>query len=69
MTPQEKAEDLFKKMYQTRSVAGSDVTKYFAKQSALVAVDEIMLSHQMSVMCEDIVIDYWKEVKQEIEKL
>ena len=39
MTPKEKAEDLFKKMYQVRSVAGSDITKYFAKQSALVAVD------------------------------
>ena len=31
MEPKEKAEELFKKMYQTRSVAGSDVTKYFAK--------------------------------------
>jgi hypothetical protein len=69
MSPQEKADDLFKKMYQVRSVAGSDITKYFAKQSALVAVNEIILSHQMSVMCEDIVIDYWTEVKQEIEKL
>jgi hypothetical protein len=65
MTPQEKADDLFRKMYQTHSVAASDITKYFAKQCALITVDEI-LSLFISE-CED--TKYWKQVKQEIEKL
>ena len=74
MTPQEKADDLFRKMYQVRSVAASDITKHFAKQSALIAVDEIII--EMSYYfdrydCTDTLskIEYWQEVKQEIEKL
>lgn len=65
MTPKEKAEELFKKMYQVRSVAGSDITKYFAKQSALVAVDEILNLDYFSIEARE----YWQQVKQEIEKL
>ena len=42
MTPQEKAKELFDKMYQTHSASASDITKYFAKKCALVAVDEIL---------------------------
>jgi len=71
MTPQEKAEELFKKMYQVRSVAGSDITKYFAKQSALVAVDEILNWHLefLFISKESVGHQYWLDVKQEIEKL
>ena len=92
MTPKEKAEELFKKMYQVRSVAGSDITKYFAKQSALVAVDEIMnikgnlnfdyvwyeqretdinnwLDTESIVPIRMHALEYWLQVKQEIEKL
>lgn len=65
MTPKEKAEELFKKMYQVRSVAGSDITKYFAKQSALVAVDEILNLDYFSIEGRE----YWQQVKQEIEKI
>lgn len=65
MTSKEKAEELFKKMYQVRSVAGSDITKYFAKQSALVAVDEILNLDYFSIEGRE----YWQQVKQEIEKL
>lgn len=71
MTPKEKAEKLFKKMYQVRSVAGSDITKYFAKQSALVAVDEIISEIEPSISMDVIEarIKYWQEVKQGIQKL
>jgi len=65
MTPQEKAQELFHKMYQTHSASASDITKYFAKQCALIAVDEI-LSLFISE-CED--TKYWNQVKLEIEKL
>jgi len=70
MTPQEKADDLFRKMYQVRSVAASDITKHFAKQSALIAVDEI-LEEALGLDDNDYQskFDYWLEVKQEIEKL
>ena len=74
MTPKEKADDLFRKMYQVRSVAPSDITKYFAKQSALIAVDEIIIEMSDYFDRYDCTytlskIEYWQEVKQEIEKL
>jgi hypothetical protein len=73
MTPKEKAEELFKKMYQVRSVSGSDITKYFAKQCALIAVDEIIDSytneHSYGYITSDRIIPYWQEVKTEIENL
>jgi hypothetical protein len=77
MTAKEKAEELLDKMY--------GVTDYQAKQSALVAVDEIINSYPHSYEIEkektknneDITIitniksniGYWQEVKTEIEKL
>jgi hypothetical protein len=63
MTPKEKAEELFKKMYQVRSVAGSDITKYFAKQCALIAVDELLEECRLERDW------YWDIVKTEIENL
>ena len=74
MTPQEKADDLFRKMYQTHSVSPSDITKYFAKQCALIAVDEIMYNNLMEYPQHSMIYsphknDYWQQVKQEIEKL
>lgn len=70
MTPKEKANELFEKMYQVRSVAGSDITKYFAKQSALIAVDEILNTIEYSSQADEMAKTiYWNEVKQEIEKL
>jgi hypothetical protein len=67
MTPKEKAEELVKKMYAVHSNSASDITLHFAKQCALVAVDE---------MIEELIVTdfanrfpYWQEVKQEIEKL
>jgi hypothetical protein len=70
MTPQEKARELVDKMY--------GVTDYQAKQSALIAVDEIISSSPSLPILgdggtygEDIELSnkYWQEVKQEIEKL
>ena len=64
MTPKEKADDLFRKMYQTHSVSPSDITKYFAKQCALVAVKEIRYTHYDSITTM-----WWDDVEREIEKL
>lgn len=73
MTPKEKAQEL----YNTYEQLGRDFTRgvsmnEFAKQCALIAVDEIIKSnphsnpmntHGFSTMA------YWQEVKHEIEKL
>lgn len=74
MSPKEKAEELFRKMYEVRTVAASDISKYFAKQCALIAVDEILdnfgsLVGDKTHYCNYLTTQYYQEVKQEIEKL
>jgi hypothetical protein len=74
MTPKEKADDLVKKMYAVHSNTASDITLYFAKQCALIAVDEIceILEDNGFTFIEyhdRTTIEYWLQVKQEIEKL
>lgn len=66
MTPQEKAQELIDKM-------SFETHKYNAKHCALIAVDEILKANPTKVT-ENAVwfklnIEYWKEVKKEIEKL
>ncbi len=70
MTPREKADELVKRMYAVRSNSASDITLYFAKQSALVAVDEILDAidwHEYEVPNNQ--LEHWLEVQKEIEKL
>ena len=64
MTPKEKAEELVNKYDETLTYLES---KSKAKQCALIAVDEIIKleKHHM----HDSWVEYWKQVKQEIEKL
>ena len=70
MTPQENAKELVNYMgisvsYGTNYTGGDDIPMYrnqYAKECALIAVDEI-LSIQV------VKNGYWQEVKQEIEKL
>jgi hypothetical protein len=65
MTPKEKAEQLFGKFYEL------PVNHATAKDSALIAVDEIIAQIEPSVSMDVISarIKFWQEVKQEIEKL
>jgi hypothetical protein len=74
MTPKEKAHELINK-FLLYSDDGDLKNKYWkirnAKQCALIAVDEI-LDDDMYGMEEEYFenrIDYWEQVKQEIEKL
>jgi len=60
MTPKEKAEDLFNKFLRVEY-------PFAAKHCALIAVDEILKITWVDKFLT--VEDYWKEVKQEIEKL
>ena len=58
-------------MYKVHSDSVSDITLHFAKQCALIAVDEILKTfipkNKPNYISEE--ITYYKEVKQEIEKL
>jgi hypothetical protein len=73
MTPKEYADWLFRKMYGVRTVAPSDISKYFAKWSALVAVDEMIriapwggdIDNEM----QDDSKEYYMKVKEELEKI
>lgn len=78
MTPKEKAKELVDKMYYSRSsdeyiqISAWDISK----QCALIAVDEIINTLNSDIRDLDVrgnilldLIDYWREVKQEIEQL
>lgn len=63
MTPENKAKELVDKYWDiTISMDELDYTS--AKQCALIAVDEIL-----NVLFQHHKIDYWKQVKEEIEKM
>jgi len=69
MTPKEKAKELFDKF--ELSCAGilcfDDDWEALAKLCALIAVDEILKNDTIFLYVHH--LDFWKEVKQEIEKL
>ena len=77
MTPKEKAQELIYKFstpikvfdYLENCVIHVDSSK--AKGHALVAVDELIKSHYLLTNTNDTShsINYWKEVKQEIQNL
>ena len=75
MTPKEKAVELVRKYYTFGiNKEGQSLSWYECKQCALIAVDEIDLLLQKSTLKDDpysnlSALEYWKEVKQEIEKL
>jgi hypothetical protein len=69
MTPKEKAIQIYTKMY--NEIYTSYGTDFVVRQCALVAVDEIISLNIFDYYESDrsIRIEYWQEVKQEIEKL
>lgn len=76
MTPREKAKELFRKFVaptqQWDDVDGYITDKYNAKQCALITVNEIINSNPHSNPMNTngfSTMDYWMEVKQEIDKL
>lgn len=80
MTPKEKAEELFNKMYEkiedtTAGMFEEDIAyidiRYnrTAKQCAIIAVDEILKSRPFITDSQIEYNEYWQEIKQEIKKL
>ena len=72
MNPKEKAKNIVE-TYKYRDVRGLTIERMslsLAKQCALICVDEIMQYIQMPVSIPyEHSFEYWKEVKQEINKL
>jgi hypothetical protein len=70
MTPKEKATELFEKMLSTDKVDNySFVSNNVAKQCALICVDEIIKEVTPKVSIYTYKLQYWQEVKQNIENL
>ena len=76
MTPKEKAEDFYSKYYnRIEHALSEDVSgfeKDIVKHLVLIAVDEIIFANPHSNPFNTEVystMEYWQEVKQEIEKL
>jgi hypothetical protein len=69
MTPKEKALELVDKM--KYPVGGVYIISHIANELALIAVDEVISADWYIPTFEDYKkwTSYWKEVKQEIEKL
>ena len=62
MTPKEKAEELVNKFSHFTVQEKWELKNYYAMECALIAVDEIINNVELYST-------YWKEVKEEIEKL
>jgi len=72
MTAKEKARELRDKMYlKIPSVYDPNMLPHYpiAKEMALIAVDEIISIKLLWYQKDTKELDYWQEVKQEIEKL
>ena len=69
MEAKEKAKELVERMYQVHSSSASDITWYFAKQCALIAVNEILNHHSQEQGLYRIDTYYWKQIKIEINNL
>ena len=67
MNPKEKAKHLLDKM--TTNADSLIYKNQYAKECALIAVDEILDSLDYDYILFKQQSEYWKEVKQEIEKL
>jgi nitrogenase molybdenum-iron protein alpha/beta subunit len=65
MTAKEKAKELVLKYLRLQEKDCDWIHKGIAKQSALIAVDEIL---DIPYTFDEVQFDYWFEVKQQIEK-
>jgi hypothetical protein len=71
MTPQDKAKEIFDRMYQVDDIMGNYPMCFdTAKQCALIAVDEVLsIKKEIWDDFHREYFNYWQQVKAEIEKL
>ena len=67
MTPKEKAEELLDKM--KYPMDGVYIISHIANELSLIAVDEVIEALHEHHWQNRLIIDYWEEVKNELEKL
>ncbi len=67
MTPKEKALELLDKM--KYPIDGVYIISHIANELALISVDEIIEALHEHHWQNRLIIDYWTQVKQELEKL
>ena len=63
MTAKEKSKELVDKFYTLNNIEATDMPIQVAKECALICVDEISEAYSGDIL------EFWQEVKQEIEKL
>lgn len=68
MTPKEKCDELFEKYYQWNFHSFGVYCTATAKQCALICVDEMLADLRLYEL-NSILINYWQQVKTEIEKI
>lgn len=64
----QKAVEIYQKMYKVKSNSASDITKHFAKQCALIALDEVLEALRQADDFGDY-YRFYEQVHSEIEKL
>ncbi len=70
MTPKEKAKELYCKYTDALNIRDLQTTaNRFAKQCALIAVDEVLIIMNEEYFSGALKIEYWQEVKNEINNL
>ena len=71
MTPKEKAIELFDKFELSFAgvISADEDWEALGKQCALIAVDEVIEALHEHHWQNRLLIDYWQEVKNELEKL
>ena len=71
MTPKEKAEELFDKFELSFAgvISADEDWEALGKQCALIAVDEVIEALHEHHWQNRLIINYWQEVKNELEKL
>ena len=70
MTPKEKAKDLYDSYWYCLFESNIEKKNYWSQQCALIAVDEILNTIEYSSQADELSkVNYWQEIKQEIEKI
>ena len=71
MTPKDKAQELFDKFELSFAgvISADEDWEALGKQCALIAVDEVIEALHEHHWQNRLIIDYWQEVKNELEKL
>ena len=71
MTPKEKAQELFDKFELSFAgvISADEDWEALGKQCALISVDEVIEALHEHHWQNRLIIDYWQEVKNELEKL